>query len=229
MKIYARQIAPEYQESPIYFDLEAGALEGLEIYGNRDFRSYTSTLFDRLPEILEELAAVWDNMQTGEYNGAVWAAELRDVAPPEGRPEYTREERRDAWPALLRRWDGREDAQQLCDALELITGHTWDWCTLRGCCQRDWQRVIYRADAWDAGSLERLEAEYFNTGTEWIIHDGQDAPESPEDVSGYSVYCTGWSDDLIRQEIADAAGCAPSDVVLYEFDGWTRSASYKEV
>lgn len=225
MEIYARQIAPEYQESPLDW---GDWPENIEIFGNRSYKRRVSDLFDRLPAALDELAAVWDNMQAGEYNGACWAAELRDVAPPEGRPEYTREERRDVWPALLRRWDGREDEQLLCDALELITGRGWDWKTLRGCCQRDWQYCIYRVDDWDAASLERLEAEYFNTGSEWIVHDEENAPEAPEDVSGYSVYCTGWNDEQIRQEIADAAGGVAADVVLYKFTGYARIATYEE-
>jgi hypothetical protein len=224
-KIYARQVAPEYQESPLFY---GDWPENIEIFGNRSYKRRASDLFDRLPSIIEDLSCVWDNIQAGEYNAADWAFELRDIAPPEGRPAYTREERKNAWPELLRQWDGSDDLQIYCDALGLITGRAWDWCTLRGCVQGDWQYCIYPADDWDGDSLERLEAEYFNTGSEWIIHDGQEAPESPEDIDGYSVYCTGWNDDLIRKEIADAAGGRPEDVKLYKFTGYARIAEYEE-
>ena len=226
MTIYAKQVPPEYQESPLFWDDDINA----EIFGNRHFKSYTSTLFDRLPGMLDDLAAVWDNMQTGEYNGAVWADELRDLVPPVNRPDYTREERRDAWPRIIEFYvDSSSFTPALrCQVLELITGRAWDCCTLRGCCQGDWQHCIYPADEWDGDSLERLEAEYFNTGSEWIVHDDQTPPASPEEISGFSVYCTGWNDDQIRQEIADAAGGLAANVKLYKFAGYTQTARYEE-
>ena len=225
MKIYAKQVPPEYQESPFEHWDDVNA----EIYGNKHFRGITSELFDRLPVMLDELAAVWDNMRNGYGSGLTWAEELADVVPPQGRPEYTREERRDAWPYIMKNFVCYSQNNEFyCRALELITGRRWDWCTLRGCCQGDWQYCIYPADEWNGESLERLEAEYFNTGTEWIIHDDETPPESPEDVSGFSVYCTAWSDEELKKEIADAAGGSPADVTLYKFTGFSRRAEYEE-
>lgn len=224
VKIYARQVPPEWQESPLFWDEDINA----EIYGNKNFKSITSEFFDKLPAALEDLSCVWDNIQSGAYNGAIWADELNDILPPQGRPEYTREERRDSWPRILNKYTFiRNDL--LCDALELITGKKWSFCTLRGCCQGDWQYCIYPAAEWDGAALERLEAEYFNTGTEWIIHDDENAPEAPEDVNGYSLYCTSWNDDGIKKEIAEAAGGSPADVTLYKFTEFTRIARYTEV
>lgn len=228
MKIYARQVPPEYQESPLFWCDDINA----EIFGNKQYKGITSTLFDKLPAALEDLSCVWDNMQNGYYNGDCWAAELRDLVPPQGRPDYTREERQKTWPNLLKQYDGlgsRYTNSIYCTALHLITGRAWDWCTLRGCCQRDWQYCIYPADDWDGASLERLEAEYFNTGSEWIIHDDQAAPDGPEEINGYSVYCTGWNDDQLRQEIADAAGGSPENVILYKFSDFRRVAVWEEV
>ena len=51
MKIKAYQIAPEYQESPLYLFDEVP--EGLEIYGNRDYKRHTSATFDKVLECLE--------------------------------------------------------------------------------------------------------------------------------------------------------------------------------
>lgn len=227
-KIYARQIAPEYQESPLYLGEEFFP-EDVSIFGNRHYKGHKTELLERLPGILDELGTVWDNMQIGYHEGGTWAQELDEIAPPVNREPYTREERRDAWPHIMRNYvDERQTNEFFCLALDLITGRRWDCCTLRGCCQSDWQYCIYPADDWDGDSLERLEAEYFNTGSEWIIHDGQEAPESPEDIDGYSVYCTGWNDDLIRKEIAEAAGGKPEDVKLYKFSGYTKTAVYEE-
>lgn len=231
MKIYAKQVPPEYQESPLFWD--ETAFENIEIFGNRDFNRHTSALFDRLENILADLWDEWAEMQAGQkwYRAYdTWAEALAGIAPPEGRPEYTREERRTAWPELLQRYQDARHLENriLCDALGLITGRAWDFCTLRGCCQGDWQECIYPADEWDADSLERLEAEYFNTGTEWIVHDDDTEPDSPDEINGFSVYCTGWNDNMIRQEIADNAGGNPADVTLYKFTGYTRRAVYEE-
>lgn len=226
MKIYAKQVPPEYQESYIFNE----DLEGLEIYGNRDFRGYTSELFDSLPNLLENLSCVWDNIRNGYYDNADWAEELAEMVPPQGRPEYTREERRTAWPGILRRYIDAASLTPalLCEALNLITGRAWDHCTLRGCCQGDWMNCIYDTALWDGDSLETIEAHYFNTGSEWIIHDDGTEPDGPEEINGFSLYCTGWNDDLIRQEIAAETGSSPAEVKLYKFTGYSRRAVYEE-
>ena len=227
MTIYAKQVPPEYQESPLFWD--ASGLEGVEIFGNKSYKRYTSKLFDALPDMLDELCDAWEDITSGApayYNS--WIDALKDIAPPEGRPEYTREERKKAWPALLADWEN-ENGRVLCRALELITGRAWDSCTLRGCCQSDWQECVFCVDLWNGDALERLEAEFFNTGTEWIIHDGNDGPDGPDDIDGYSVYCIAWNDDGIRKEIADAAGGSPEEVKLYKFSGFQRIATYTEV
>lgn len=53
--------------------------------------------------------------------------------------------------------------------------------------------------------------------------------DSPLNINGCSVYCTSGSEEGIRKEIADAEGFDPADVVLYAFEGWSRTAQYEEV
>lgn len=53
--------------------------------------------------------------------------------------------------------------------------------------------------------------------------------DSPLNINGCSIYCTSWSNEGIRKEIADAEGVDPANVVLYAFEGWSRTAQYKEV
>lgn len=135
MKVYAKQVPPEYQESPLF--LFNDWPEDMAICGNRDFDSHCPEVFTR----------VYKALQDGE----------------------------------------------LCEA------------------------------------LSTFEAEYFNTGTEWIVHDGDSLPESPEDINGYFVYCTSWNEDGIANEIADSAGGRPEDVKLWAFDGYMQSPKYREV
>lgn len=217
-KIAARQVPPEHQESPLMFGKMP---EGIEITGNNRLTTHESTLYKNVRLNLMYAADVIHELKHGERPYTTWADALADLFPRE--KEYTRAERlqwRDllADPAAVydsRRYDTR------AAALSLITGQAWDTCTLRGCCQSDWQNCIYRADLWDGPALERLEMEYFNTGTEWHIYDGEDVC--------CSVYCYEWSDNGIRQEIADAAGVSPEAVKLYKFTGYTKTATYEEV
>lgn len=66
MKIYAKQVPPEYQESPLFWDEDINA----ELFGNRQLRGITSALFDRLPGMMENLSCVWDNIRNGYYDNA---------------------------------------------------------------------------------------------------------------------------------------------------------------
>ena len=114
----------------------------------------------------------------------------------------------------------------LCELLEIVTGKSWSYRTISGCAQGDWQRVIYPTDEWTEKSLEAFEMEYFNMGSEWIIHDGDSEPENPEDITGCSVYCHGWSDDEIKAEILAEFGSEGDEVVLYKFSGYHYIPTY---
>lgn len=117
----------------------------------------------------------------------------------------------------------------LCKVLSIVDGRPWDWSTIRGSCQMEWQMVFYPVDEWSKEALQEFETQYFNEGTEWIIHDEQEAPEAPEDISGYSVYCIGWNTEQIKKEIAEITGASPEEITLFEFGGYTKTAYYTEV
>jgi hypothetical protein len=228
MKIYAKQVPPEYQESPLFWD--DSTLEGIYIGGNRRLKSHGFEEIDALHVGMAEAAGDLYQAKKGRLPGFSFADTLRELIPRES-GDYTRAERL-TWRDILDDESAlycHRKYEKFCQALELLTGKKWKFYTLRGCCQSDWQYCIYPADEWNAANLERLEAEYFNTGSEWIVHEDENAPETPEDIDGYSVYCTGWNDDMIRQEIAEAAGGAPEDVTLYKFTGYARRAEYEEV
>lgn len=158
MKIYAKQVPPEYQES--FFEIENWP--GVIIHGNRYFNDYT----------------------TPEFN------------------------------AIYNRFDGEK---RILRALHIVTGKRYDVRTIRGDSQSDWQNVYFPVDDYTRDALYILEADYFNTGSEWIVNDD------------FSVYAYSWNSDGIRAEIADAAGSDPADVILYTFDGWQKTPVYTEV
>ena len=222
MKVYAKQVPPEYQESPLF--LGDCFPENIAVYGNERMNDHIPAIFERVHTALEcaEIIDAWEEQQRG-YGYKTWADALRDLVPVDGRGPYTREERK-RWPKLALEYytakrGSYEEENALCEALELATGKPWETGTIRGCSQGDWQNVCYPADDWSRDDLARFEAEYFNTGTEWIID---------PDGNSVSVYVTAWDDDGTRQELADAYGCEASDIILQKFTGWSKTANYEE-
>ena len=227
MKIYAKQVPPEYQESPLFF---GDWPENVYVFGNDRFMDHAGRLED-IRRGLENIADALEDMQSGRgytnnLHSVIWYELPRDNGTG-----YTRAERLQ-FIDLAREYCYTRDFsganKALCAALELITGQQWEYGTIRGCCQSDWNCIIYPAK-YGRDWLEAFETEYFNTGSEWTIHDDETPPESPENITGYNVYCLGWSPEKIRAEIADFSNTSPENVVLFEFSGWSRSAAYSEV
>lgn len=213
MKIYAKQTPPEWQESPLYFNEDFP--ENVQVFGNRDYREHVTDQFKNIPVILEDLADELEYLREGRKHYTGWDTILEAYT---GRDNYTRQERK-KWLDIVRRWtETDEETTVFCDVLELLTGKPHNIATIRGCCQGDWQRVIYPAE-YGRDWLKSFESEYFNTGTEWSIY------ENGLDGDSYSVYCTTYAP---REFIAELTGAKPENIILLEFDGWTRTPKYKE-
>lgn len=195
MKIKAYQVAPEYQEAPLWqFDTMP---EGVEICGNTDYKRHTSATFDKVLECLE-----YGDFSDFEFTGYK-AKRMEELCNKCG----TR---------------GADDEGIIAEALSIVTGQKWKYKQISGCCQSDWNYIYYRPDEWTAKALEYFEIEYFNTGNEWWIED-----EEGDDMG--SVYTHEWNDDENKREIAEQIGVNPGEVTLYLFDGWIKTAKYREV
>ena len=194
MKIKAYQVAPEYQESPLYLFDEW--MEGLEIYGNRNYIRRTSETFDEVLECLD-----YGDFSAFEFTGHK-AERLEELCN-----KYCTQ--------------GADNQAIIAEALSIVTGQNWEYRQIYGCCQSDWNYIYYRPEEWTKKSLEYLEIEYFNTGDEWHI-DGEEGDDFG------SVYTHEWNDDEKKREIAENIGVDPDEVTLYLFDGWTKTAKYKE-
>lgn len=246
MKVYARQINPSYQESPLMISDEWP--EDLIVTGNRYFNDHTIPEYDQLKNI-EEMCGDWQD--DGYYYTRIdgtWKYEKHSkkheysikemlwkwgVSRSDGKPWSNKQKHE--WKLLMEAgFDSSED-DDVCEALRLLTGAEWKYTIIRGCSQSDWQYAYYRADRWNEKSLETFETEYFNTGSEWMIHDPtladgiEEVPESPEDINGFCGYCYSWNEDGIREEIANMAGCNPEDVVMWAWDGTNYSDNYRMV
>lgn len=220
MTIYAKQVPPEYQNSNFDFS----NYEYIILTGNRNYNEHWPEWAENIGDYMSEALSALYYIQSGRGYFDTWEDVLNDLLPPQGRDEYTRAERK-RWVHILESYadtGNREQNKTICDALSLMTGKAWDWCDLHGSCQGEWIECFYMEDQWSQEHLEVLEAEYFNTGTEWHITEGDNDP-------GYYQYCTGWNHAMIRAEIAETSGAMPADIVLYEFAGWSKSAKYEEV
>ena len=231
MKIYAKQVAPECQESPLFFD--DFFPDNIAVYGNRDYKERCPELFKIVKAVLNdgELAEVLTNLKDSEwYKNATEA--IADYLPPD-REKYSTKDIHELKRLIVEfaECSRSEENSILCTVLSIVTGETWDYKQICGCCQGDWNNIFYPVDKWSIEALNAFEIEYFNTGTEWIVDDGEFDPESdsPLNINGCSIYCTEWDDEGIKREIADAFGGSPEDVILYAFDGWSRTPQYREV
>lgn len=191
-----------YQVAPEYQEspllLFEEVPEGLEIYGNRDYIRRTSETFDEVLECLD----YGDLSDLESKLTGCDAARIDNLCDQYG----TR---------------GANNKAIIAEALSIVTGKKWEYKQISGCCQSDWNYIYYRPDEWTEKALECFEVEYFNTGDDWRIED-----EEGDDLG--SVYTHEWDDDEQRREIAENIGVDPGDVTLYLFDGWTKTAKYKE-
>lgn len=224
--IYARQIAPEWQESPIF--LNGMFPENIVVTGNRDYISRTTAEYDRVLDTLESYAEVLESPREYGYKCATEAA-IDLLQPVKGKFSTGNIHALKGYFSRYGTGSSMDDKEIIARVLSLVTGQPWQWSIIRGCCQSDWQEVFYPVNEWGREALAAFEVEYFNTGSEWIIHDEENAPEGPEDISGYSCYIVASTEEGIRKELAEMAGCVPSDLVMWAFEGFTRIPEYKAV
>lgn len=233
MKIYAKQVPPEYQESPLFLGDEFWP-DNIILDGNRDYNAHTTPLYDRIVSAYEDAAREIENIDLkngyAAYNNATEA--INDYFPPleyRGKPYNTRDIHRIR--EALRLYGTRKhyNGEYILEMLEAITAETWHTGTIRGCCQGDWQTIYYPVKAWSTEAITIFETEYFNTGSEWIIHDENTDPDGPEDITGFSVYCHGWNTEDIKREIIDAYGATDAEVILYKHTGYTKLSKWEAV
>ena len=232
MKIYAKQVSPEYQESPIFID---GLFpDNIAVCGNRDFKEHTTEIFDHVKNVLVqgELAEILEYPDEWKQWYKNVTAAILDYLPPTNKDSYTTKETH-ALRNLIIDFSccvcSRED-EIICSVLSIVDGRKWDYKPIHGYCQSDWNYIYYPVDEWSENAIKQFETEYFDMGTEWIITDEFDPEEDTlNDLCGASIYCHSCNIDDIRKEIAEAEDVKPEEVVLYEFAGYEKIPKYREV
>lgn len=218
MDIYARQVNPQFQQPDLFSD---EFWNGIYISGNDRYFGRTDDMYKSAGEVLDNLCDVASDIEQGysAYNNI--AEYLDDYAPRTDNRNYTADELKE-WKYCAETYTNtrlrtNDRLSVFCKALGLISGMEYDWCEIHGCCQGDWNRVYYPTEKFSRDDISILECEYFNLGTEWVIDDSGEKPESPDQIDGYYFYCHDTDMDKIRQEIAAADDCSPGEVHLYSY------------
>lgn len=216
----AKEIAPEYVSSEFEFDIDYEVNNGgLNLYGNKDYNSHTSALFDKVMESLEWFDE-WYCAETcktatdcvydifGEYLEIDRARKVNEKDCAE-------------IVDVLRNNNPSYMENDICTILTLLTGRCWEWKTIKGSCQGDWQ-IMYYDSSWTPEIIDRFEIAYFNMGKEFQIVEADG-----EEIG--TIYCYEWNDEKIAREIRDGAEITENDTLkILWFDGWKRVAQYRE-
>lgn len=168
-KLYAWQVAPENQESPLYWGKIEDCYPEVAITGNRNYNGY-------IPDALKDV--------------------------------------------------DMDDMQAVSDAM----GEPYTKTTIHGCSQGEWQYLYYPSE-WSRDNVDAIQAEYFNTGTEWLVAEETTEEElnAPDNVYTCSYYDVNNDEEAFRAMLAAEHGIDKEQVVLYAHDGYTQTAKYKVV
>lgn len=240
----AKQIAPEYQESPMFRWKEFENFESWEdvsFFGNHDLKERQIPAMESFLNYIDDACSAFEELELtiSQFDSIPEIVKYMFTDNANGYCVSDEVAENPLWKRILEEWptaDRNEERTLICLALEAMTGKEYDWFNIHGSCQGDWQ-IIYMPTE-NKEDKATIEAEYFNTGEEfmvyeesipledWQIENAVEIAEN-EDCLSFSVYCTSWNEEGQRKEIADAIGCKPEEVLLFEFDHYVKTPVYK--
>lgn len=211
-KYYCYQVDPEYQESPLYRDYPESVCD-VTVFGNRDYREWISSEITLIMKVLRNTSfqCDFDECKDNSERRKVlweWFGNL---------PELSDEDLYALSDCIF----NLDDPNQACFVFSRFIGKEYVWYEIRGCCQGEWNYIFWCKTDLPYFDHLKFEVEYFNTGSEWRVEDGDD------NVVEW-IYSTRWKMEDVREEIAMELGEAPDQIRLYEFDGYKRTPKYKE-
>ena len=217
-KIYAKQVNPMYQGDFTADILDDEYYSNITISGNNHLYGRQTDVFSRVKQVLHsgDLAYYLDNIGS-DYSSYQTATEaINDYLYRKDGKQYSCKDIHDL-KILVDEYSTCHHSEEngiICKVLSIVTRKEYDYTEIRGYCQGDWNVIFYPVDEYNSSDIRTFEAYYFNTGSEWIIHDSDSIPENADDIDGYSMYCITYD---IKKEIAEAEGISPEDVILYEY------------
>ena len=254
MTIYAKEVPPEYSESPLWCGMwdyneypvivtrNEYSMNPSKYSWEHDYKNLWIEIRDKFEDMCYEYQDMIDDVTyAGERTYDSFEDILKDfVYKYETKDGYAKvdwteeiikqvEEVVQHW-LELRPTSYQEDFESMVAVLSIITGLDWKEATLRECCQGEYAEILYFEND-DYVKFDKYEFEelYFNTGQEWIIHDSDDEVTCADDVEGYYLYVTNaWNTDMVKDKLRNYTGASPDEeVVLFVHDGYIEKSVYK--
>lgn len=217
MKIYATTLNPESYDYRVY-DISDDDGNTVIIDGGREFVNIDNNGY------LKAIKGIIKEYNTYSfdcyYNGSIMAF-LKDMLPKKENGKRLSPKEANIIKKAL---DTERDVDIICDCLSVITGKTYLMRGLRGCCQGDYIEAYYPVEDGIQKYLNWIEAWYFGTGTEVMVHEEDSIPNSAEEVCGWTFYTDSWKTEDIKEEIKKEYGCKDEDV---EIVLWLYKSSYR--
>ena len=226
MKLYAMQVPVENQESPFDTYGKDDLYEDAIITGNNGFDSYTTKEYDMLVAnyewIYDEYHAEEEYKEYESFESA-----LNSIMPKTSKELYSEEEIKQ-WEYILNKHDDiyNMDKTTIAECLTLITDVEYNWSQICGSVQREWQYVFYPIGQFD---VKKLEADYFNLGTEWCVIESEEDYDNAEDLPSEDmnyIYCYGYNNDMIKSELSEISGIPVENITLFEHQGYIQTPVY---
>lgn len=145
------------------------------IYGNRDFKEFMPEWFNNLvvnEQWLEYTIDDIDHFKTDlgmTLIDAVNQALYQDLDLPKdfNQSVATETDAETVYNALKEHYYDF-NLTETCNLLKAVTGKVWDYQTIRGYCQSDWNYLFYLKDG--TVNIRLIEAEYFGLYTYYSVH-----------------------------------------------------------
>lgn len=217
---YVKEFSPEETNSEYFFDFVG---EGLTIIGGDRCRDYGDV--DGWKKII-------DNISEWRYYAKTLTEAVNDILPAKangkkyGGKDISR--LRDLIDSYAEHYS--IDGEDIAELLSIVNGKEYTACGIYGCCQGDYAEVIMPKSEYSREYIDEIECYYFNLGTEVMIHDGDNEPETAGEIDGYCEYIPmiGYSED-IKAKLAEWLGCDENEITYYAFVGYTQTAEHKIV
>ena len=225
MRIYAKQVPPDIQESHFNINLYPGEVT---ITGNSNFNEYKSNLYKHVENYIKDAYKEFDELRGGKQKSDdTHLDELIQAhfgVLPKNADERFRWRKALSYSILTSIFT---TPSPIASVMSLVSGKPYHVHTIHGSCQSDWNYVIC-PDEMTVGTpsvLEMIESEYFNTGSEWMAYESEDTFKSED--CGTAIYVLNMQDP--RKVIADFFWVMPAEVEVYAFDRYEKIPKYKRM
>lgn len=242
-RYFIKQVPPDAQRSHLLEDYAGRLNETLFVYGNRNYREYVSDYFKNLVTVCLDGGLIEKWLYDEKFEDENKIETLRNkIKMPDGSDIHLEDATKFAleFEERVAEWfDGKLPKKindlvkyiGICEIMSFVSKHTWTYTGIYGknYLNDPSQKTIifYDTRDWNEDDTVQFESEYFNTGTEWIIHDRDFVPETAGDIDGYYLYTRETEINEIKDDIARRLNCMPEEIQAYVFKQYIHFPIYR--